>query len=176
MKIFSRVFNIGVILVLSHFILQAQQPLELQLEQRGEVVVSFELAELHKLENINAYSIEPMFNGRYLAYLNADQYQDFINQAIAFIPEVPPSMLYPAKMATVKSEMNSWDAYPSYELYLEIMEAFATNYPDYCLIDTIGLSQDGRLRRGWQTRWRSRRTGMAKVKMWCLRRARRRMT
>ena len=45
------------------------------------------------------------------------------------------------KMANTYQELvTSWNSYPTYSAYLEIMEKFATDYPNLCKIDTI-LSQ-----------------------------------
>lgn len=48
-------------------------------------------------------------------------------------------------MATTLEEMDSWDRYPTYSVYLDMMQRFADTYPDLCHIDTIGRSVRGRL-------------------------------
>lgn len=48
-------------------------------------------------------------------------------------------------MATTVEQMASWDRYPTYGVYLEMMQNFATDYPNICRLDTIGFSVDGRL-------------------------------
>ncbi len=124
---------------------QAQQPLELVLQERGEVVVSVEWEHLKNIENIESLSIEMPVNGKSMVYLNAKQYNYFIENNIPFVPEVAPSFLYKAKMANDQSEMSNWDAYPSYEVYLDLMEQFTKKFPDLCQIDTIGYSTNKRL-------------------------------
>src|SRR4030043_257017 len=44
----------------------------------------------------------------------------------------------------VKQAME-WESYPSYLQYDSIMRSFADNYPDLCLLDTIGTSNYGKL-------------------------------
>lgn len=47
-------------------------------------------------------------------------------------------------MATSLEEMSNWDRYPTFELYLEMMDNFALNYPNICSIQNIGYSQNNR--------------------------------
>lgn len=47
-------------------------------------------------------------------------------------------------MATTVAEMSNWDRYPTHDVYLQMMQNFATNYPSLASIDTIGISNDGR--------------------------------
>ena len=56
--------------------------------------------------------------------------------------EVAPKSL---AMATTLAEMYNWDRYPTYEVYLEMMNHFVETYPDLCRVDTIGTSIRGRL-------------------------------
>lgn len=49
-------------------------------------------------------------------------------------------------MASTLEEMTaSWDRYPTYDLYLEMMRHYAENSTAYCRVDTIGTSIEGRL-------------------------------
>ena len=48
-------------------------------------------------------------------------------------------------MATTLEEMDSWDRYPTYDVYVAMMRRFADNYPELCYLDTIGTSVQGRL-------------------------------
>jgi hypothetical protein len=40
-------------------------------------------------------------------------------------------------MATTVAQMESWNRYPTYSVYLQMMSNFQTNFPDFCQIDTI---------------------------------------
>lgn len=40
-------------------------------------------------------------------------------------------------MATTVAQMASWNRYPTYSVYLQMMSNFQTNFPDFCQIDTI---------------------------------------
>ena len=41
-------------------------------------------------------------------------------------------------------QLNNWDFYPSYDVYLEMMYAFEDQYPDLCKVTSIGSTVDGR--------------------------------
>lgn len=54
----------------------------------------------------------------------------------------------PAKaiqMASTVEEMASWDRYPTYDVYLQMMQQWASDFPTLCHVDTIGTSVQGRL-------------------------------
>lgn len=48
-------------------------------------------------------------------------------------------------MATTVEQMLSWDRYPTYQVYLQMMEGWANEFSQMCHIDTIGTSVNGRL-------------------------------
>ena len=48
-------------------------------------------------------------------------------------------------MALDLAEALTFRKYPTYEQYLEIMQGFAASYPEICMLDTFGHSQEGRL-------------------------------
>ncbi len=48
-------------------------------------------------------------------------------------------------MATSISEMSSWDRYPTFDVYNQMMLNFQTDFPQICKIDTIGFSEEGRV-------------------------------
>lgn len=61
-------------------------------------------------------------------------------------PSVPENLDSKAvTMATTIDEMASWDRYPTYPVYLEMMQRWATEFPSLCHVDTIGTSVQGRL-------------------------------
>ena len=47
-------------------------------------------------------------------------------------------------MAASKSQMRSWDAYPTYDTYVSMMNDFAANYPHLCKIYNVGTTVSGR--------------------------------
>ena len=128
-------------------LLISQQSLELELElqKRGELVVAIQEEHIELIENIHSVSIERPINGQCQVYLNEKQYKYFVANKIPFIPQIAPSFLYDAKMATDIKELENWDTYPSYETYLDMMLQFTIDFPEYCKLDTIGYSVENRL-------------------------------
>lgn len=63
----------------------------------------------------------------------------------AFAPEDDTLAPKVINMAASIDQMDSWDRYPTYGVYVEMMERFAESYPTLCHLDTIGTSVQGRL-------------------------------
>lgn len=63
----------------------------------------------------------------------------------AFPPAPDTSVPKVVSMATTLDEMASWDRYPTYEVYVAMMQRFASDYPALCHLDTIGTSVQNRL-------------------------------
>ena len=53
-----------------------------------------------------------------------------------------PDTLAPKALAMAQTveEMYAWDKYPTYDVYVAMMQQFADSYPELCRLDTIGLS------------------------------------
>ena len=61
-------------------------------------------------------------------------------------PPVPDTLSPKAvTMATTLEEMDTWDKYPTYDVYMAMMQRFVDSFPDLCHVDTIGTSVQGRL-------------------------------
>ena len=63
----------------------------------------------------------------------------------AFPPQSDPSETKRVDMATTIDQMDSWDRYPTYEVYLAMMQRYVDSFPQLCHLDTIGTSVQGRL-------------------------------
>ncbi|MBP9991110.1 MAG: hypothetical protein KBT45_06750 [Bacteroidales bacterium] len=63
----------------------------------------------------------------------------------AFPPKDNPDEAKSLLMASTIEEMSDWNRYPTYETYVAMMQQFATNFPEICHLDTIGVSIDNRL-------------------------------
>jgi hypothetical protein len=49
-----------------------------------------------------------------------------------------------ADMATSIAEMSDWNKYPTYDVYVEMMNGYATNYPEICKLIDLGTTISGR--------------------------------
>jgi len=117
-------------------------------QDKREICFYFDMVgemDLNKIGNI--ISIDNINNSKVLAYANKHEFERFLELNIPFY--LSPS---PAQLATgivMKDDVDLatlevWDFYPTYEEYLEIMQDFATAYPDLCEIVEIGESTEGR--------------------------------
>ena len=66
-------------------------------------------------------------------------------RADAFPPVAEELSSKAVQMATTVEQMASWDRYPTYSVYLEMMQRWVDSFPTLCHIDTIGTSIQGRL-------------------------------
>ena len=68
-------------------------------------------------------------------YLGRHEYSDFLAQNLPF--EIIPAERADAPVATTLADMANWNKYPSYEVYVQMMQNFQNNFPNLCKIDTI---------------------------------------
>ncbi len=123
------------------------QFIEQTLENRGEVVLRFphngnrelvrELNRIMSIDKVNDTYAE--------AYANRAEYEQFKTYGIEYEPVYEYYRQTRAlNMATSVAQMANWDRYPTYAVYLEMMQNYAQNYPTLCKMDTIGYSVYGR--------------------------------
>ncbi|MBR3947633.1 MAG: T9SS type A sorting domain-containing protein [Bacteroidales bacterium] len=114
------------------------------LMQRGEVYFRFQIAPERLNEISRIVSIDGYRNGICYAYANAREFAEFRKLGIDC---EPVREYYEAKdelqMAESLNDMFSWNVYPTYSIYCEMMQYFATTYPELCKLDTIGTSYSG---------------------------------
>ncbi|MDR2835687.1 MAG: T9SS type A sorting domain-containing protein [Bacteroidales bacterium] len=141
---------IFLIIFIFSFIFSFEQTAEIEfalekLQQRSEIYFSFQKPNQEVfLELSEKISIDNVKNNKVFAYANSSEFEQFLTYNISFEPvysyyNVPKALT----MATTVSQMANWDKYPTFTVYQEMMQNFATNYPDICRLDTIGFSQVG---------------------------------
>jgi len=102
----------------------------------------FDLKKLPKYISIDSRSI----NGNYIkAYVPKKHFQDLLELHLNF--EVVPKKKSNKSltMAHTIGEMSNWNRYPTYSVYVQMMQKFASDYPDLAVLDTIGYSHDNHL-------------------------------
>lgn len=81
------------------------------------------------------------------AYANRTEFGKFLtyNKSYTILQEerVHPDSLNMLLNLSERSS-NSWDFYPSYDVYVEMMYNFQEDYPDLCRVSTFGYSEEGR--------------------------------
>lgn len=139
---------LGLIVLLCHWIAFAdnteEEKVRLLLSERGEasVLIEAEREDLYLLTRI--VSLDGKSGDGYVAYVNKKQFDELCRTGFKYtlLENNSPKA---ASMASDISQMASWNKYPTYEVYVQMMRNFASSYPDLCCLDTICLSENGRL-------------------------------
>ena len=91
-------------------------------------------------------SIDNVMNGDVYAYASVKEFEALKARFdFPFFQLPKPGELSSVSMSNNSREVLDWNYYPTYQAYLQIMQDFATNFPDLCDIDTIGLTTEERL-------------------------------
>jgi len=80
------------------------------------------------------------------AFANEKEFDEFLKLNIEFeiLPLPCESVKEPLKMSDNIRSVSAWDAYPTYDAYIAMMNNFAAAYPNLCKIVNIGTSVQGR--------------------------------
>ena len=114
------------------------------LENRGEVYFSFSIPGTPLLNELtNVISIDKITADSVYSYANKDEFEKFCEFHIGFTILIPPS-LRPFKTTKILSDSLTWNYYPSYKEYLDLMYGFEDLFPDLCELYEIGESVQGR--------------------------------
>lgn len=113
------------------------------LKKKGEVYFQFECPEQSLIPNLSEIiSIDNRIGNSFTAYANEQEFAQFL--PFDFYYEVlthPGDRLKNPAMSDYKEvENQEWDKYPTYQGYLDMMNKFATDYPELCQIVKIGES------------------------------------
>ncbi|MBN1414920.1 MAG: T9SS type A sorting domain-containing protein [Bacteroidales bacterium] len=111
---------------------------------RGEVIIRFSLPDALTMDELTRnLSIDSKKGDTITAYASEQQFNWFLIRQIPFQTIAPRSVKNPLKQYQ-KSTAQTWNIYPSYPDYLQIMESFAASYPDLCIMKEFGTSVSGR--------------------------------
>ncbi|MFH0865263.1 MAG: M14 family zinc carboxypeptidase, partial [Bacteroidota bacterium] len=116
-------------------------------QNRTEVVIKFEISSYHEIAILtNIVSIDNVKGNVVTAYANKQEFHDFLslNYAYKIIQPDEGDGAKVINMATTVAQMASWDRYPTYGVYEQLMANFQTNYPTLCQIDTLVTLSSGR--------------------------------
>ena len=120
------------------------------LEDRGEVCFNFYIdspTELQALANI--ISIDKITGNTVFAYANEEEFNKFCTFNYYYEVQIPPGLLTEVECSDYSDYLEKglppvWDQYPRHSAYLEIMDKFATDYPDLCKVEPFGTSVNGK--------------------------------
>ena len=90
-------------------------------------------------------SIDKIVGDTIYAYASNVEFETFkkLGYAIDILP-YPSINAKSIVMANTIEDMASWDRYPTYEVYREMMKRFEEDYPNLCKLDSIGTTVQGR--------------------------------
>ncbi|MCP4178423.1 MAG: T9SS type A sorting domain-containing protein [bacterium] len=90
-------------------------------------------------------SIDKVINNKVWAYANEKEFDDFqkYNIDIKNLP-LNDSKGKALTMAQSLLDIQTWDKYPTFELYQEMLYKYAEDFPNLCKIDTIGVSENSK--------------------------------
>ena len=116
------------------------------LQAKGEVYFSFTVFDKARLNDISKIISIDNYNGETaFAYANEIEFEQFLKLNIPFevLPH-PGDADFDLNMQDSPSEIMEWDAYPTYDAYVNMMTQFAIDYPGICRIVNIGSTVQGR--------------------------------
>ena len=115
------------------------------LNQRGEAKIMVKASE-NKLEELSLFtSIDRKIKSEYLVYVNEKQFNNFLTLGLEYRLYQEEKNEKQINVATTIEQMQSWDYYPSYQVYVDLMQNLAQDFPNICKLDTIGYSVENRL-------------------------------
>jgi len=100
-------------------------------------------AELHDITRM--ISIARVDHDTVLAYANEKEWATLRASGYDAVDLPYPDLEVDHTMSNTPAGLMEWDAYPTYQAYLAMMNQYAATYPSLCMLDTIGFSVQGRL-------------------------------
>ncbi len=117
-----------------------------QISVYSDVYFKFTVSGRAEIDQLPKFiSVDNVVGNTVYAYVYKTNYKKLKELNIPFEVVSKTSGTKALTMATTVAQMASWDRYPTYSVYVQMMQNFATNYPSLCKLDTIGTSQSGRL-------------------------------
>jgi len=91
-----------------------------------------------------AISIDNVSNDTVFAYANSDQMIAF--EKLGYKYTIIPKKAINTKsftMATTVAQMATWDKYPTFSVYRDLLKKFEQDYPALCKLDSVGTTPGG---------------------------------
>ncbi len=138
--------NILTLLVLFASLLNAQIDIREIFENKTEVYFQFEISDRSELDFLtNIISVDNVIDSKTVfAYANINEFEEFIKLNYKFQILPNPSTLIEPEMSSNVEDIKSWDVYPTYDAYVNMMYQFQNNYPQICKVIDAGNTVQGR--------------------------------
>ncbi len=105
----------------------------------------FYLTDKSKLDYLTTIiSIDNYKNDTVWAYANNEEFEKFKKSGFQYQLIIAGKAAKSVNMAFSIDEMSDWDKYPTYDVYVSMMQKYATDYPELCTLEEIGTLQSGR--------------------------------
>ncbi len=116
------------------------------LEKRGELIARIYLDDYTKISELSKkVSIDNIDEqGNIIAFMSKKGYDYLASTGMKYDLLYADSELYTYNMYSGGRDDYNFDAYPTYESYVEIMNQFQADYPDLCKIEVFGKSEQDR--------------------------------
>ncbi len=117
-------------------------------EKSGEIYFKTEIDHPDRLLKLSKIvSVDNLKGDEVFAYANREEFEAFLFLGLSYtiLPKPGETGEIPRMRSKVDiKNVESWDFYPTYEAYLDMMDQFALEYPDICETFSIGQSTNGR--------------------------------
>ena len=117
-------------------------------KDRGEVYFTFSIQANTDIEALSRMiSIDDISNDMQVyAYANKKEFTEFLTQSYDYkILQHPGTLIRPRMLDDVNIKaIDSWDFYPTYDAYVDMMYQFEADFPDICDVFSIGNTYEGR--------------------------------
>ena len=147
MKFVCKIFSLVALIVMPIIAVSQSQSLEKLYKDRPEIYFRLDVKDpgvVKKLSNL--ISVDGFTTDGVTAYANKNQFDKIVE--MGYKPELlmPPSLIEEVEMIGLEldREIYEWDAYPTYDAYVQMMQDFENDYPDYCEVFNFGTLNSGR--------------------------------
>jgi len=117
-------------------------------KDRNEIFFTFDVSADTDLESLSrTISIDDVTpEMQVYAYANKKGFSEFLNQGITYTILQHPGTLHHPRMLdeTAVKNIDSWDFYPTYDAYVDMMYQFEADFPELCDVFSIGTTNEGR--------------------------------
>ena len=116
------------------------------LDKKGEVYFEFSIYDKEQVNSLSLIiSIDKVVDHEVFAYANKNEFNAFLKLNIPYyVLQHPVDVDFNVKMSDSPEGVLDWDAYPTYDAYVTMMNQFASSYPNLCQIVNIGQTVQGR--------------------------------
>lgn len=130
----KKLLTILILLILVQSSQATERYFKFNISKKSEISYLTKIISIDNVDGLTVY-----------AYANDKEWEKFVALGYQYEVLTNPSFLRMPSMAEGLSGLADWDTYPTYSQYDSMMTQFALDYPNLCLLDTIGVTLGGHL-------------------------------